>query len=221
MDLCAVGRRTRTVAAPPCSALFALTSDARNSVTDDVLVKLARQGDETAMAELLARYEGKLLRLAMRIVRNEHDAEEIVQDVSFTVWRKLPGFEGRAQIGTWLYRITVNASLMLLRTRGRNPQTCSQDGRLADDGIGSGCVPFETGCRASFTPDDQLQFAELHCEIERAVDDLPSGLRTVFMARAVEGRSTRQTAESLGLSAIAVKTRLHRARAMLRANIEG
>jgi len=118
MDLCAVGRRTRTVAAPPCSALFALTSDARNSVTDDVLVKLARQGDETAMAELLARYEGKLLRLAMRIVRNEHDAEEIVQDVSFTVWRKLPGFEGRAQIGTWLYRITVNASLMLLRTRG-------------------------------------------------------------------------------------------------------
>jgi RNA polymerase sigma-70 factor (ECF subfamily) len=192
-----------------------------DTASDDDLVAWARAGDESALEELFGRHEGKLLALAKRFVANDHDAQEILQDVFLATWRKLPGFEGRAQIGTWLHRVTVNAALMFLRARSRRPRALFADAQAANDWGPPGCTPLSASWSVTRSPDEQLQSAELHSEIQRAVDDLPTGLRSVFCERLIEGRTTRQTAQALGLSALVVRTRLHRARVLLRANIEG
>jgi RNA polymerase sigma-70 factor, ECF subfamily len=192
-----------------------------SAAADDELVAWAREGGESALEELFGRHEAKLLALAKRFVPNDYDAQEVLQDVFLTTWRKLPGFEGRAQIGTWLHRVTVNAALMFLRARSRRPRALLGGAQAANDGGGPTFFPVESMSSAWRTPDEQLQSAELHGEIQKAVDELPSGLRSVFFERLVEGRSTRQTAQALGLSTLVVRTRLHRARVLLRANIEG
>ncbi len=186
------------------------------SLADEALVARAQGKDVAAFEELLGRYEEKLYRLAMRFVRNESDAQEILQDVFLSAWRKLPGFEGRAQFGSWMYRVTVNAALMFLRSRNRHPEVMLEDmepGSLSKTTEASVHGQNEDWSRR---PDDQLQSEELRRHIQGAVDSLPDGLRTVFLVRDVEGLSTEETAELLGLSLPAVKTRLHRARLALR-----
>jgi RNA polymerase sigma-70 factor (ECF subfamily) len=188
------------------------------ALSDEQLVACAQNGNQAALAELLGRHEAKLLQLAKRFVPNDHDAQEILQDVFLTTWRKLPGFEGRAQIGTWLHRVTVNAALMFLRARSRRPYILKREAGTGQD-FAIAHPGFEGGAWASRTPDEQLQSFELHHEIQKAVDELPSTLRDVVFERLVEGRSTMQTAQALGLSTLVVRTRLHRARLILRANI--
>jgi len=185
-------------------------------LTDEALVARARSKDVAAFEELLGRYEDKLYRLAMRFVRNENDAQEILQDVFLSAWRNLPGFEGRAQFGSWMYRVTVNAALMFLRARNRHPEVMLDDvepgvlNQAAERSVHGSSEDW------SQRPDEQLQSEELRRHIQRAVDALPDGLRTVFLVRDVEGLSTEETAELLELSLPAVKTRLHRARLALR-----
>ena len=91
----------------------AQVTTAIGDVADEVLVVRARAKDEAAFEELVNRYQNKLYRLAMRFVRNETDAQEILQDAFLSAWRNLPSFEGRAQFGSWMYRVTVNAALMM------------------------------------------------------------------------------------------------------------
>ena len=105
----------------------AQVTTAIGEVADEVLVERARAKDEAAFEELVNRYENKLYRLAMRFVRNETDAQEILQDAFLSAWRNLPSFEGRAQFGSWMYRVTVNAALMLLRSRNRHPEVTVDD----------------------------------------------------------------------------------------------
>jgi len=191
-------------------------SSALAGLTDEVLVARARSKDVAAFEELLGRYEDKLYRLAMRFVRNENDAQEILQDVFLSAWRNLPGFEGRAQFGSWMYRVTVNAALMFLRARNRHPEVMLDDiepgvlHKAAEQSVHGSSEDW------SQRPDEQLQSEELRRHIQTAVEALPDGLRTVFLVRDVEGLSTEETAELLGLSLPAVKTRLHRARLALR-----
>ena len=187
------------------------------SLADEALVARAQSKDVAAFEELLGRYEEKLYRLAMRFVRNESDAQEILQDVFLSAWRKLPGFEGRAQFGSWMYRVTVNAALMLLRSRNRHPEVGVDEVEptaLNDAVLENG--QMRSSSDWSQRPDDQLQSDELRKHIQTSVDALPEGLRTVFLLRDVEELSTEDTAELLGLSVPAVKTRLHRARLALR-----
>jgi RNA polymerase sigma-70 factor, ECF subfamily len=186
------------------------------NVADDALVARAQGKDVAAFEELLGRYEEKLYRLAMRFVRNESDAQEILQDVFLSAWRKLPGFEGRAQFGSWLYRVTVNASLMFLRSRNRHPEVMLEDMEPAVLSKTTEASVHGLNEDWSRRPDEQLQSEEMRRHIQGAVDSLPDGLRTVFLVRDVEGLSTEETAELLGLSLPAVKTRLHRARLALR-----
>ena len=192
---------------------------AREWVTDDDLVVRAQKSDLMALKELLFRHEARLFRLAMRFVHDENDAREILQDVFVTAWRKQPGFEGRSQIGSWLYRVTANASLMFLRARSRRPMLTLSNilpGEIAAVAANSNhASPFSGPPR----PDEHLAFGELRREIENAVEKLPDMLRQVFLAREIEGHSTSQAAQSLGVSEQAIKTRLHRARAVLRENI--
>lgn len=186
--------------------------------SDESLVDRARAKDEAAFEELVSRYEDKLYRLAMRFVRNETDAQEILQDAFLSAWRNLPTFEGRAQFGSWMYRVTVNASLMLLRSRNRHPEVTVDDVEpsVLNDAVAESGQTMRSSTDWSQRPDDQLQSEEMRRHIQRSVDALPDGLRTVFLLRDVEELSTEDTAELLELSVPAVKTRLHRARLALR-----
>jgi RNA polymerase sigma-70 factor, ECF subfamily len=186
--------------------------------TDDALVSLTRGGDVAAFRELLGRHEEHLLRLALRFVRNEQDAQEVLQDVFVATWRKLPGFEERAQIGSWLYRVTVNAALMHLRMRKRRPKLV--DFPAADASADVALSEQDLAPNRGFRPDELLESRELGRVIQAAVEKLPSSLKSVFQVREVQGWSTRQTAKLLGLSEATVKTRLHRARLVLRQEVE-
>jgi RNA polymerase sigma-70 factor (ECF subfamily) len=188
--------------------------------SDDALIARAKTGDFDAFESLISRYQEKVYRLAFRFVRNEAEAKEIVQDTLLSVWRKLDGFKGDSQFGSWLFRVTTNAALMRLRSQRRHPETSTEDlppGYLD--------VPASYGHVTSFgenwskRPDDELQSDELRKQIQAAVDDLPEIYRTVFLVRDVDGLSTEETAEALQLSIPTVKTRLHRARMALRAAI--
>ncbi len=191
---------------------------AAGQLTDEALVARARAKDEAAFEELVGRYENKLYRLAMRFVRNETDAQEILQDAFLSAWRNLPTFEGRAQFGSWMYRVTVNAALMLLRSRNRHPEVAVDDVEPSalNDAVAESGQMMRSNADWAQRPDDQLQSEQLRKHIQTAADALPEGLRTVFLLRDVEELSTEDTAELLGLSVPAVKTRLHRARLALR-----
>jgi len=186
--------------------------------SDEALVERARAKDEAAFEELVGRYEDKLYRLAMRFVRNETDAQEILQEAFLSAWRNLPTFEGRAQFGSWMYRVTVNAALMLLRSRNRHPEVTVDDVEptALNDAVAESGQMMRGSADWSQRADEQLQSQEMRKHIQTSVDVLPDGLRTVFLLRDVEELSTEETAEMLGLSVPAVKTRLHRARLALR-----
>lgn len=192
-----------------------------NALPDDALVALAQQRDVDAFEELLSRYEERVYRLAMRFARNESDAQEILQEAFLSAWRNIGKFEGRAQFGSWIYRVTVNAALMLLRTQRRHPQVAMEE--VDPEALGEAAFQagFALGAGTDWSkrPDEQLQSAELRRHLQRAVEGLPEILRTVFLVRDVDGLSTEETAELLDVSVPTVKTRLHRARLALRAAI--
>lgn len=186
-------------------------------VTDEELVARARAKDFGAFEELVDRYEDKIFRLAYRFVRNETDAKEIVQDTFLSVWRKLDTFKGDAQFGSWLYRVAANAALMRLRAQRRHPEVSTEE--LPIDYLDNyGHLPTQ-GENWAKRPDDELQSDELRRRIQKAVDELPDIYRTVFLVRDVEGLSTEETAETLGLTISAVKARLFRARLRLREDL--
>ncbi len=189
------------------------------AMPDDALVARTRAGDTAAFEVLLGRHELDLLRLAFRFVRNHEDAQEVVQDVFLTTWRKLPGFEARSQFGSWLYRVAVNASLMHLRARKSRPVFVGM-GTWAQS-TAAAYPDLESNAPTDLQPDEQMEAVELQQAIENAVGRLPRQLHSVFIMREVEGWSTRKVGESLGLSEATVKTRLHRARRILREAIAG
>ena len=193
-----------------------------SSLSDEELVARARQKDYGAFEILLERYEDKVFRLAFRFVRNESEAKEILQDTFLSVWRKLDTFKGDSLFSSWVYRVAANTALMRLRSQRRHPQISTEDlppGFLDDyrgaqaGGFGHLPSPGENWAKR---PDEQLQSDELRRHIQAAVDELPELYRTVFLVRDVEGLSTEETAEVLGISVPTVKTRLHRARIALR-----
>jgi len=200
-----------TSSTPPESAAAA-SSFART--TDEELVTRARAKDFGAFEELLDRYEDKVFRLAYRFVRNETEAQEILQDTFLSIWRKLDTFKGDAQFSSWLYRVAANSALMRLRAQRRHPEISTEElpvGFLDNQGQ----LPA-AGENWARRPDDQLQSDELRRHIQETVDALPELYRTVFLIRDVEGLSTEETAEMLNISVPTVKTRLHRARIALR-----
>jgi RNA polymerase sigma-70 factor (ECF subfamily) len=186
--------------------------------SDEALIARAKAGEFEAFEELVGRYQDKVYRLAYRFVRNETEAKEIVQDTLLSVWRKLDGFKGDSQFGSWLFRVTSNAALMRLRSQRRHAEVSTEElppGYLDNPQSAYGQV-LAQGENWAKRPDDELQSDELRKKIQAAVDDLPDIYRTVFLVRDVDGLSTEETAEALDLSIPTVKTRLHRARIALR-----
>lgn len=180
-------------------------------VEDTVLIERFRKGCEASFEEIVRRYETKAYNLAMRLTRNSEDAEEVLQDVFITVYRKIEGFEGKAKFSSWLYRITVNAAFMKLRKR-------RQDQSVALEDLLPQLHHHTTLAQNTFSlPCDSLAINnEIRGALEGAITKLPDEYRAVFVLRDIDGLSNKEVGDILDLSIPAVKSRLHRSRLMLR-----
>ncbi len=179
---------------------------------DDALLAELRARSPQAFANLFEMYADRLYRLAAGMLGDEFEAEDVVQEAFARFFVKLDGFEGRSQVGTWLYRVTYNLSVDCLRKRKAtttiNPQT-------DDDPEDDFPVP-EVFIDWRHVPEMVLSETELSEQLDQAIRNLPEKLKAVFLLREVEGLSTQACAEVLGISPANVKVRLHRARLQLR-----
>jgi RNA polymerase sigma-70 factor, ECF subfamily len=175
------------------------------------LVARVRAGDVAAYDELVRKYERQIFRIAQHITQNREDAEDVMQDAFVKAFEKLDQFQGNSKFYTWLVRIAVNESLMRLRKR-RTGKMVSMDEDLQTD---EGSVPRDFADWAP-NPEENYNQAELADILRKTIQGLPPGFRVVFVLRDVDGLSTEETAETLGLSIPAVKSRLLRARLQLR-----
>ena len=178
---------------------------------DVALVARAREGDSAAFEKLVKQYDRQIFRVAQHITQNREDAEDITQDVFFKAYSKLEQFQGNSKFSTWLVRIAVNESLMRLRKR-KTSKTVSMDEDVHTE---EGSIPRDF---AEWRPNPEQLYGqgELAEILKKTIQGLPPGFRTVFTLRDVENLSTEETAEALGLSVPAVKSRLLRARLQLR-----
>jgi RNA polymerase sigma-70 factor, ECF subfamily len=186
-------------------------------LSEPALLKRARARKVGAFEELVGRTEVQLYRVAMRVVRNESDAQEVLQESYLSAWRSLPKFEGRSQFGSWMHRIVVNNSLMHLRTRNRHPEIGIHDIDHTELDIARAAYDVSAVRDGQPTrPDQELQSKELLRHIEKTVNALPDKLKEIFVLREVRELSNEDAAATLGVSKPAAKTRLHRARRVLR-----
>jgi len=182
------------------------------TLSDNDLITRFRKGCEGSFEEIVRRYETKAYNLAMRLTRNQEDAEEVLQDVFVTVHRKIDGFEGKAKFSSWLYRITVNAAFMKLRKR-RQDHTVALEDILPQLHAVTTLAPQNT---FSLPGDVHVVSNEVRVALESAIGKLPEDYRAVFVLRDIDGLSNKEVGDILNLSIPAVKSRLHRSRLMLR-----
>lgn len=180
----------------------------------------SQEGTALAVAEppltpegVFREYAPRVFHLARRMLGNQQDAEDVTQDVLLQVVRKLDTFRGESQFPTWLHRVTVNAALALRRKRSRHEEKQLVDplDRFDDDGKHTHHVrPWLS------RPDQPLMDEERKQVIEKAISELPEAYRDVLVLADVEQLANAEIGEMLGLSVAAVKSRLHRARLMMR-----
>lgn len=183
--------------------------------TDVELVKQFRKGSLAAFEEIIQRYEAKVMQLAMRLTRNHEDAEEVMQDVFSTIYKKIDGFQGKSAFSSWLYRIVVNSAFMKLRKRKQSPTIALED--LAPQ-TKQACLEGEN---SHYERSDTITSSkEMRDVIQLAINRLPKQYRAVFVLRDVDGLSNNEVGEILQLSIPAVKSRLHRSRLMLRKKLQ-
>ena len=168
---------------------------------------------EQLTPELIYReYAPRIFSIARRMLGNDADAEDVMQEVLLLVIRKLDTFRGESQLGTWLHRVTVNAALAHRQKRANRQK--HEGGDVVDDlGVAAPGVPVK---HWGVSPDEPVLAAEQHEIIEKAIKGLPDPFRDVFVLADVEGLPNSEIADMLGLSVPAVKSRLHRARLRMR-----
>ena len=176
---------------------------------DSLLLEALRRRESEAFAYLFDLYSDKIYRLSVSLLKDEVAAEGVVQDSFLRLIERLDQFEGRSNLGTWLYRIAYNLSVD--RLRKRKPDLLLED----EPGDGRLPAPIHLVDWRQW-PEQLLTDAEVTAELDKAIAKLPEKFRVVFMLREVEGLSTRETAKITGLSLSATKVRLHRARLFLR-----
>ncbi len=184
---------------------------------DGELVRRAQAGDYAAFEELVGRHERHIYALALRMVGQVHDAEEVVQQTFLSVIEHLKEFRADAKFSTWLVRIATNHALLLLRRRTRrNEQPLVADQSRSDDDDDAPLPHPQFIAAWRETPDQLASRRETRQLLHDALAELGEKHRVVFLLRDVEGLSTAETAEVLGISEANVKVRLLRARLMLR-----
>jgi len=173
-----------------------------------------RAGDPAAVSALFETYADRIYRLALGVLRDPTAAEDVVQETFLSAITHLDRFEGRSSLGTWLYRVAYNASIDRLRRRTDERLPPDEPEDEADAGT---ALPLPKSIVDwAGAPERWQADREVSAEIERAIAALPQSLRVVFLLRDVEGLSTEETAQALGLSEGATKVRLHRARLAMR-----
>ena len=177
---------------------------------EGALVKAAKSGDLGAFEELVNRYESRIFRLTMNITQNREDAQDAAQDAFLKSFKNLEHFHGDSRFYTWLVRIAVNEALMRLRKRRPNVVSLDEPVKTDDDLIPHELQDWDP------TPEQRYARTEMNSILTEAIGKLDPIFRTVFLLRDVEQVSTEETAEALGISVPAVKSRLLRARLKLR-----
>jgi RNA polymerase sigma-70 factor (ECF subfamily) len=177
----------------------------------DISLDALQTGDRTEFARLVDAYSTKIYRLALKMLGDEQDAEDVLQNTFMKALQSIKKFEGRSSLSTWLYRIAVNEALMMLRRQKPTVQV-AMDYEDDEDEI-QHPIQFTDWC---CLPEEDLLSEEARRHLDEAIRRLPEKLQVVFLLRDIEGLSIRETSEALGLTETAVKTRLLRARLKLR-----
>ncbi|WP_288194564.1 RNA polymerase sigma factor [uncultured Phyllobacterium sp.] len=182
---------------------------------DDVeLVRRALIRDADAFRTIMRTHNRRLYRIARGVIRDDSEAEDIVQEAYCSAFSHLDQFRGESSLATWLSRIVINEALGRLRKKRRAPDLAASMSRNSDTRI----IPFPI--KTGEDPERLMAQRQILQMVERATDALPDVYRTVFIARVIEGLSQEETAEVLGIRVETVKTRLHRARALVRKQLD-
>ena len=177
------------------------------------LLARLRDGDDDAFAQLVRAQAGRLLAVARRMLREEEEARDAVQEAFLSAFRSLASFEGQSLLSTWLHRITVNACLMRLRRRARKPEE-SLEGLLPSyRADGRAVTPFRPWDESALVRLEERETSEL---VRAAIDRLPEPYRTALLLRDLEDMDSAEIARFLGITPNALKIRVHRARQALR-----
>ncbi len=190
---------------------MAMPVSSQTGADESTLVAQSRQGDTVAFGELVRRYEAKIFRLAQHVTQNREDAEDVLQETFMKAHEHLDQFQGNSKFYTWIVRIAVNQALMKLRRR-KTDKSVSLDEAIdtGEDTIVREIAAWDEN------PEQRFSREELGAILDMAVENLEPPYRSVFVLRDIEELSTEETADALGLSIPAVKSRLLRARLQLR-----
>jgi RNA polymerase sigma factor (sigma-70 family) len=184
-------------------------------LSDEALVQRARDRDESAIRALTQRFNRRLYRIARSILRDDAEAEDVVQEAFVRAFTGLATFRGDASFNTWITRIAMNEALGCLRSRRPTVDWETYGENRRQEQVLN--VPRSA---VSGDPEQIMAQGEIRVVLEQAIDELPNSFRAVFVARLVEGMSVEETADLFGLKTETVKTRLHRARLLLRESLD-
>ena len=181
------------------------------ALSDEDVVERVLAGESALFEVVMRRYNQRLYRVARAILKNDGEAEDVMQQAYVEAYSHLGQFEGRARFSTWLTKIAVYEALARVRRRARESPVTRRLNEEGEEGDPMSRIQSEGP-----DPEQQASHAELRTLLESAIEHLPATYRSVVMLRDVEGMSTTETAECLSLREDAVKTRLHRARTLLK-----
>jgi RNA polymerase sigma-70 factor, ECF subfamily len=187
-----------------------------DALGDAELAHLASQRDGGAFRTIMQRNNRRLYRLARSVIRNDSEAEDVVQEAYVRAFANLAKFRGDSSLATWLSRIVLNEALG--RLRGRRPSVDLTDIESRPQSQAE-IIPFPNSS-PQLDPERTMDQREIQLLLERAIDELPEAFRTVLIARVIEEMSVQETADLLGIRPETVKTRLHRARSLLKDALE-
>jgi RNA polymerase sigma-70 factor, ECF subfamily len=182
--------------------------NAINTIAADGLAEQLRRGDPRAAALVMQKYNQQLWRIARSILRDEADAEEVVQEAYLRAFASLDGFRAESSLSTWLARIVINEAMRRLNRRREMVDLSAIGAEMADGERGI--------VAAQPSPEQAAAREEIRRVVERAIDALPASFRAVFVMRVIEQMSIEETAAALSIPEATVKTRLHRANQQLR-----
>lgn len=189
-------------------------TDPRSAEAD--LIARAVRRETAAVRAIIQQYNRRLYRVARSILKDDGEAEDALQEAYMRAFSALHGFRGESSLATWLTRIVYNEALDRVRRRHDLPVPAIEPVR----GTGADVIPFPASGNQNQDPERRMAQREIVQLLEQAVDELPEAFRTVLVARVIEGMSVEETAKLLGLRQETVKTRLHRARGLLRTKLE-
>jgi RNA polymerase sigma-70 factor (ECF subfamily) len=200
----------------PANSDSAISGTVAPETDESALVARLKADDESAYEEMVRQFGPRMLSVARRMLPQEQDAQDAVQDAFLSAFKSIDHFQGDAKLATWLHRIVVNASLMKLRSKRRKPESSIDDllPKYHEDGHRRGNGDWRV------THDTAVQTSEIREQVLKAIDQLPDLYREILLLRDIEELSTDETAQQLEITEGAVKTRLHRARLALRESLD-